>query len=403
MSKLQVLSVYLTERLTLAAQEIFKAVEDAFSEYNEEICRSRQEIELLKRRLLQAGVQMDSETQPSFSETPGPKCIQAFSEEWRSDSEHDLKDSEMHMKLEVYTQHEENEVQMPVCNESGSSFSPCVDIYHNKTHSKDTETQIMDDGENHNFTFINQAAHIKNEPEINTEMGITCQAYQQIAREDLNDSRTSDDSCDTNKIKLSHIGSPRHKMQTFNMPHRNQEISTPDRMDLAQIRERLADEERKKAASKARSQKHKQKVYGNPDLHEAYRKKERERMSLRIRLCNSERKSRKSQSSVCQDGVSKSDKRKASSARRSQTWRDRLKEDPVKFAEFKASEAARAREYRRKMTAAAVEIAKEKNRERQRRCRLQRKLQQFKADQGPLPLYKRTFFPNKREDEEWRF
>nr|XP_005172937.1 uncharacterized protein LOC558435 isoform X3 [Danio rerio] len=364
MSKLQVLSVYLTERLTLAAQEIFKAVEDAFSEYNEEICRSRQEIELLKRRLLQAGVQMDSETQPSFSETPGPKCIQAFSEEWRSDSEHDLKDSEMHMKLEVYTQHEENEVQMPVCNESGSSFSPCVDIYHNKTHSKDTETQIMDDGENHNFTFINQAAHIKNEPEINTEMGTTCQAYQQIAREDLNDSRTSDDSYDTNKIKVSHIGSPRHKMQTFNMPHRNQEISTPDRMDLAQIRER---------------------------------------MSLRIRLCNSERKSRKSQSSVCQDGVSKSDKRKASSARRSQTWRDRLKEDPVKFAEFKASEAARAREYRRKMTAAAVEIAKEKNRERQRRCRLQRKLQQFKADQGPLPLYKRTFFPNKREDEEWRF
>lgn len=109
----------------------------------------------------------------------------------------------------------------------------------------------------------------------------------------------------------------------------------------------------------------------------------------------------KSQPSVCQDGVSKSDKRKASSARRSQTWRDRLKEDPVKFAEFKASEAARAREYRRKMTAAAVEVAKEKNRERQRRCRLQRKLQQFKADQEPLPSYRRTLFPNKREDEEW--
>ncbi len=60
MSKLQILSVFLTERLTLAAQEIFKAVEDIFSEYNEEICRSRQEIELLKRRLQQAGLQMDS-------------------------------------------------------------------------------------------------------------------------------------------------------------------------------------------------------------------------------------------------------------------------------------------------------------------------------------------------------
>lgn len=40
---------------------------------------------------------------------------------------------------------------------------------------------------------------------------------------------------------------------------------------------RLADEERRKAAAKARSLKHKQKVYGNPELHEAYRKKERER------------------------------------------------------------------------------------------------------------------------------
>ncbi len=60
MSKLPILSVFLTERLTLAAQEIFKAVEDIFSEYNEEICRSRQEIELLKRRLQQPGVQMDS-------------------------------------------------------------------------------------------------------------------------------------------------------------------------------------------------------------------------------------------------------------------------------------------------------------------------------------------------------
>nr|XP_005172936.1 uncharacterized protein LOC558435 isoform X2 [Danio rerio] len=294
MSKLQVLSVYLTERLTLAAQEIFKAVEDAFSEYNEEICRSRQEIELLKRRLLQAGVQMDSETQPSFSETPGPKCIQAFSEEWRSDSEHDLKDSEMHMKLEVYTQHEENEVQMPVCNESGSSFSPCVDIYHNKTHSKDTETQIMDDGENHNFTFINQAAHIKNEPEINTEMGTTCQAYQQIAREDLNDSRTSDDSYDTNKIKVSHIGSPRHKMQTFNMPHRNQEISTPDRMDLAQIRESKLQSQRER---------NKKKLCENDETHKVKKIRQTEEVPIEKERQQQESQSKTSLADICLENV----------------------------------------------------------------------------------------------------
>lgn len=60
MSKLQILNVFLTERLTLAAQEIFKVVEDIFSEYNDEICRSRREIELLRKRLQQAGLQLDS-------------------------------------------------------------------------------------------------------------------------------------------------------------------------------------------------------------------------------------------------------------------------------------------------------------------------------------------------------
>lgn len=40
---------------------------------------------------------------------------------------------------------------------------------------------------------------------------------------------------------------------------------------------RLTDEERKKSAAKARSLKHKQKVSRNPELREAYRKKERER------------------------------------------------------------------------------------------------------------------------------
>ncbi|XP_056324499.1 zinc finger protein 214 isoform X3 [Danio aesculapii] len=294
MSRLQVLSVYLTERLTLAAQEIFKAVEDAFSEYNEEICRSRQEIELLKRRLQQAGVPMDLETQPSFSETPGQKCIQAFSEEWRSDSEHDLKDSEMHMKLEVYTQHEENEVQMPVCNESGSSFSSCVDIFHNKMLSKDTETQIVDDGDNHNFTFINQAAQIKNEPEINTEMGTTCQAYQHIAREDFDDSRTSDESSDINKIKVCHIGSPRHKMQTFIMPHKNQEILTPHRMDLAQIRE-----------SKLQSQRERNKknMCENEDTHKVKIIRQTEEVPLDKERQQQEAQSKTSLADICLENV----------------------------------------------------------------------------------------------------
>ncbi|XP_059393468.1 uncharacterized protein LOC132126302 isoform X2 [Carassius carassius] len=271
MSKLQVLSVFLTERLTLAAQEIFKAVEDVFSEYNEDICRSRLEIELLKRRLQQTGVQMDSETQSRSSETQGQKCTQTFSE--------DSKDTEMQLKLEVYTQPEENEVDMPVCGES-ASLSPCVDIYHDQTPSKDTETQVMDSSES-NCHFIEQAARIKNEPETKTETGTTCQIQQNITKQDFDNSEASNASSDVNKVKVSHIGSPRHETQTFNLPLRNQEMLTKHRMELAQIRDRLADEERKKAAAKARSLKHKQKVYRNPELREAYRKKERERYQRR--------------------------------------------------------------------------------------------------------------------------
>ncbi|XP_052424605.1 zinc finger protein 43-like [Carassius gibelio] len=267
MSKLQVLSVFLTERLTLAAQEIFKAVEDVFSEYNEEMCRSRLEVELLKRRLQQTGVQMDSETQSRSSETQGQKCTQTFSE--------DSKDTEMQLKLEVYTQPEENEEDMPVCSES-ASLSTCVDIYHDHTPSKDTETQVMDSSES-NCHFIEKVARIKNEPETKTETGTTCQIQQNITKQDFDDSEASNASSDVNKVKVSHIGSPRHETQTFNLPLRNQEMLTKHRMELVQTRDRLADEEQKKAAAKARSLKHKQKVYRNPELREAYRKKERER------------------------------------------------------------------------------------------------------------------------------
>ncbi|XP_018952333.1 uncharacterized protein LOC109081826 isoform X2 [Cyprinus carpio] len=238
MSKLQILSVFLTERLTLAAQEIFKAVEDIFSEYNEEICRSRQEIELLKRRLQQAGVQMDSEMQPCSSETQGKKYTQTFSEEWRS--EHDFKDTEMHMKLEVYTQQEENEEQMHVCSES-ASLSPCMYNYHDQMPSKDNETQMMDNSEN-NFPFINKAPRIKTELESNSETITTCQVQQHITKHGLNDSGASDASSDANKITFSHIGSPRHETQTFNLPLRNQEM-------LTQIRDRY---QRRKSQGKVK-------------------------------------------------------------------------------------------------------------------------------------------------------
>ena len=56
MSKLDLLNVFLNDRLTAAGEEIFRAVKDAVAEYQSEILRSNEENERL-RRLLNVAVQ----------------------------------------------------------------------------------------------------------------------------------------------------------------------------------------------------------------------------------------------------------------------------------------------------------------------------------------------------------
>ncbi|XP_077429946.1 uncharacterized protein LOC144056767 [Vanacampus margaritifer] len=56
MTKLELLNVFLNDRLTAAAEEIFRAVKDTFVEYQSEIHRSKEENERLKR-LLNVAVQ----------------------------------------------------------------------------------------------------------------------------------------------------------------------------------------------------------------------------------------------------------------------------------------------------------------------------------------------------------
>ncbi|XP_061778637.1 zinc finger protein 45-like isoform X1 [Nerophis ophidion] len=58
MTKLQFLNVFLTERLMLAAQEIYKSVEDTVLEYQEEIAIRERENDHLKRRLRDAGIEI---------------------------------------------------------------------------------------------------------------------------------------------------------------------------------------------------------------------------------------------------------------------------------------------------------------------------------------------------------
>ncbi|CAL8255747.1 unnamed protein product [Arctogadus glacialis] len=58
MTKLQFLNVFLTERLMLAAQEIYKSVEDTILEYQEEIALRERENDHLRRRLRDAGIEI---------------------------------------------------------------------------------------------------------------------------------------------------------------------------------------------------------------------------------------------------------------------------------------------------------------------------------------------------------
>lgn len=51
MSKLQLLNVFLSQRLTEATVEIFGAVEKTITEFQEEIASSKEEIERLQRLL----------------------------------------------------------------------------------------------------------------------------------------------------------------------------------------------------------------------------------------------------------------------------------------------------------------------------------------------------------------
>ncbi|KAJ0023979.1 hypothetical protein NQD34_003878 [Periophthalmus magnuspinnatus] len=81
MTKLDLLNVFVSDRLTAAAQDIFRAVKDTVAEYQGELLRAREENERL-RRLLDAAVQRlllrpESQTEPS------PQMGECLGHEWR--------------------------------------------------------------------------------------------------------------------------------------------------------------------------------------------------------------------------------------------------------------------------------------------------------------------------------
>ncbi|KAF3689396.1 Zinc finger protein 229 [Channa argus] len=85
MTKLELLNVFLNDRLTAAAEEIFRAVKDTVVEYQSEILRSKEENERL-RRLLNVAVQqllLQPERHSVQPQEDSPLC----ESEWRSSVE----------------------------------------------------------------------------------------------------------------------------------------------------------------------------------------------------------------------------------------------------------------------------------------------------------------------------
>ncbi|KAG7319124.1 hypothetical protein KOW79_017598 [Hemibagrus wyckioides] len=117
MTNMQSLSIFLTERLMLAAQEIFKAVEVTVTEYHDEISRSRQENELLKSRLLEAGIPFYPELQPGLSVFHGEPCV---------GSERGDPGEKIHVKQEPSVSREEHRVPPPQTSAPEEPVSPSV-------------------------------------------------------------------------------------------------------------------------------------------------------------------------------------------------------------------------------------------------------------------------------------
>lgn len=107
----------------LAAQEIFKAVEVTVTEYHDEISRSRQENELLKSRLLEAGIQVYPELQPGLSVFHGETC---------AGSEQGDQDEKIEVKQEPSASREEPRVPPPQTSVPEEPVSPtaCLEDEH---------------------------------------------------------------------------------------------------------------------------------------------------------------------------------------------------------------------------------------------------------------------------------
>ncbi|KAK2821029.1 hypothetical protein Q5P01_023988 [Channa striata] len=116
MTKLELLNVFLNDRLTAAAEEIFRAVKDTVMEYQSETLRSKEENERL-RRLLNVAVQrllLHPEPHSVQPQEDSPLC----ESEWRSSVEllPQVKQEPKLRNLEIDSLHEARDSQEGTCS-----------------------------------------------------------------------------------------------------------------------------------------------------------------------------------------------------------------------------------------------------------------------------------------------
>ncbi|XP_041743256.2 uncharacterized protein LOC121574760 [Coregonus clupeaformis] len=170
MTKLQYLNVYLTERLMQAAGEILRVVADTFSEYQEEIARTKRENQYLKRQL----------NTPVLPQAPPPilSCVpqqqtppeqQHCEQEWSPRlGQEDLETTYIKEEQgELRASQEEEHLQVPEYDTKEDSIStpPCVENNADRpqpSHLPRTQTVENREGES---LLTNTTGKIKTEPD----------------------------------------------------------------------------------------------------------------------------------------------------------------------------------------------------------------------------------------------
>ncbi|KAK6319637.1 hypothetical protein J4Q44_G00108480 [Coregonus suidteri] len=170
MSKIQLLNVFLRERLIATAVEIFGVVEKTIVEYQEEISRSKEENERLQKLLdlvIKPQIKLhradprqhvSEEEVPLEQEMRSPSLRQESSEPTQSTEEQDLRTRLVEEQLQRPESHSQNIefVFTPPCVKSGFDQDPWpLHLF---------QTQIVEDNENNNLSST-LVEHMKTEPD----------------------------------------------------------------------------------------------------------------------------------------------------------------------------------------------------------------------------------------------